>query len=193
MLFAENPRKAWHFDRQNIVGAASGHRIRFLLMAVFAPQIVMLFGGAGYAAAVPVMRIMAAVPLLLTIAGILAQIVMVNIGLTKQLVRIFLAVGVFNLLILPGLIFLYAANGAAISLTIAETLGPALMIYVLWKRGALAGAWRDRAVASRGNDTSESLAARSSEHGVRRVMVQPAAGSGQRAAGSGQRAARISP
>jgi len=108
-----------------------------LVMFIFAPFIVSVFGSTNYAQAASVMRIMAPIPLLVTVASVLAQIVMVNLGLTKQLLRIYIAIGLLNLLLLPPLVHFYQANGAALSLTIAETLGPIVMLRVLWRRRAL--------------------------------------------------------
>jgi len=58
----------------------------------------------------------------------------VNIGLTRQLFWIYLSVGLLNLVLLPLLITSREAQGAALSLVIAESLGPILMLIVLWRR-----------------------------------------------------------
>jgi O-antigen/teichoic acid export membrane protein len=105
-----------------------------LLMFIFAPFIVSVLGSAKYADAASVMRIMAPIPLLVTVSNVLVQIVMVNLGLTKQLLRMYITVGALNLLLLPPLVHFYQANGAALSLTIAETLAPIMILRVLWRR-----------------------------------------------------------
>ena len=102
-----------------------------VLLVIFAPVIVRVAAGAGYAAAVPVLRIMAVLPLLLTVATLFAQIIMINAGLSKSLSRVYLVVGALNLVILPLLIRGYDASGAAIALVIAELLGPILMLAVI--------------------------------------------------------------
>jgi PST family polysaccharide transporter len=99
-----------------------------LLLVVLAPWIVRLAGGVVYAGAVPVLRIMGVLPLLLTGATLLGQIVMVNVGLAKALSRVYLLAGVLNLAILPVLIRCYDAVGAALALVIAEAVGPILML-----------------------------------------------------------------
>jgi O-antigen/teichoic acid export membrane protein len=136
MLFASDPDQALHLVKR--VSWLLFPTIAFasLLMFIFAPFIVSVFGSANYAQAASVMRIMAPIPLLVTVASVLAQIVMVNLGLTKQLLRIYIAIGLLNLLLLPPLVHFYQANGAAMSLTIAETLGPIVMLRVLWRRHA---------------------------------------------------------
>jgi polysaccharide transporter, PST family len=136
MLFASDPDQALRLVKRVAWLLFPAIAFASLLMFIFAPLIVTLFGSTNYSQAASVMRIMAPIPLLVTIASVLAQIVMVNLGLTKQLLRIYIAVGVLNLLLLPPLVHFYQANGAALSLTIAETLGPIVMLRVLWRRHA---------------------------------------------------------
>jgi O-antigen/teichoic acid export membrane protein len=100
---------------------------------VFAPQVVNLLGGPAYAGAVPAVRIMLLNPVLIAAAGIPAQMVMVNTGLTRQMFRIYLFVGLVNLLLLPILVAEFATNGAAVSLTIAETLACSLLAVTVWR------------------------------------------------------------
>jgi len=102
-----------------------------LLLVIFAPEIVRILAGADYAGAVAVLRIMGILPLLLTVATLLSQIIMVNVGLSKALSRVYLTVGLLNLIILPVLIHSYDASGAALSLVIAEFIGPILMAHAI--------------------------------------------------------------
>jgi PST family polysaccharide transporter len=137
MLFSTRPDEAWQLVRRvswllfPLMGVAS------LVMVIFAPFIVSLFGGTTYAPASSVMRIMAPVPLLITAASLLAQTIMVNIGFTRYLWRVYIAVGLLNLVTLPPLVHFFAANGAAVSLTMSELLGPVLMLWILWRKDAL--------------------------------------------------------
>jgi PST family polysaccharide transporter len=133
MLFSKEPAQAWALVARvarllmpTIAGAS-------VLLAIFAPQIVHLIGGAAYADAVPVTRILCIMPACLTAATLLAECVMVNIGLTKSLARIYFAVGLINLVVLPGLVWEFAANGAALALAFAELLLPVFMIASLAK------------------------------------------------------------
>ena len=126
-LFDKDPAQAWLLITRvarvlmPAVAAAS------VLLAVLAPYIVDVLAGQGYAAVVPVLRILCIVPVCVTAAQLLAQCVMVNNGLTGPLVRIYLGVGLINLVVLPGLVWEFAANGAALSLVLAELAGPVLM------------------------------------------------------------------
>jgi O-antigen/teichoic acid export membrane protein len=103
------------------------------MVAIFAPFVVALLGGQRYTGAISVLRIMAPIPILVTTAIFLSQLVMANIGLTRDLMRIYLLVGLVNLLLLPPLILRYAANGAALALLVAETAGPVLMLTAVWR------------------------------------------------------------
>jgi PST family polysaccharide transporter len=134
LLFATSPTNAWHLIRRVSWLLFPALILGSLLTILLAPQIVRILAGPSYAQAVPVVRIMAPVPVLVTAAGLLAQTIMVNMGLTRYLWRIYLAVGALNLAILPVLIHLFSANGAAASLTIAETAGPLLMLAALRPR-----------------------------------------------------------
>ncbi len=131
LLFAERREQAWKLLRRVSWLVLPAIAVASLMLGIFAPTVVNLMGGRAYAGVIPVVRIMAVVPLLVTIATILAQIVMVNVGLTRQLFRIYLLVGILNILLLPLLILKFDAGGAAASLVFAEALGPVLMLRTL--------------------------------------------------------------
>lgn len=133
LLFAENRAQAWHLLKRVAWVLVPGVALASLALAIFAPTAVKLLGGSSFADVVPVLRTMAIVPVLVTAATLLAQTVMVNIGLSRQLFRIYLTVGLLNLALLPALIHVYDAQGAALALVIAETLGPILMGAVVWR------------------------------------------------------------
>ena len=98
---------------------------------IFAPLIIHIFGGNKFVGAVSVLRVMAALPILLALATILSQFVMINVGLTKQLSRIYIAAGITSLASLVPLVKYLGALGGAISLLLAEDIGPALMLLVI--------------------------------------------------------------
>jgi PST family polysaccharide transporter len=136
LLFESQPKQAWQLIRRVSLLILPALGLASLLAMIFAPFIVHIIAGASYSQAISVLRIMAPVPLLMTAAGLLGQTIMVNLRLTRYLWRIYVAVGLLNLAILPALVYFWAANGAALSLTLAEALGPALMIAVIWSRNA---------------------------------------------------------
>ncbi len=92
-----------------------------------AGELVKAFGGPRFVGAVPVLRIMGLLPLALAAATILAQMVMINVGLARQLSRIYLAAGIASLCLLPPLASRFGAVGGAESLLIIESAGPVLM------------------------------------------------------------------
>lgn len=100
-----------------------------LSLALFlgAPLIVRLLGGHGYEGAVPVLRILAPLPLMLMLAT-LASTTLIHLGLSKTLMRIYFIAGVLSLMLLPLLARELEAVGAATSLLIVETAGPLMML-----------------------------------------------------------------
>ena len=132
LLFARQPEQAWSLLRRVSVVLLPALALAALALAVFAPALVRQLGGPAYAGGASVLQILAVVPLLVILATILAQIVMVNIGLTAQLSRIYAVVGLLNLPLLFLLVQRYAADGAAWSLVFAETLGPLLKLRAVW-------------------------------------------------------------
>jgi PST family polysaccharide transporter len=130
-LFSSSADQGWTL----VIGVARllmpAIAVASVILAVWAPSVVTLVGGRAYLEAVPVLRILCAIPVCLTASSLLAQCVMVNLGLTRPLVRIYVGVGLLNIAILPGLAWYYAARGAALSLVLAELLGPLLMMRTL--------------------------------------------------------------
>lgn len=137
MLFASEPDRGWELVRRVSWLLFPALGLATVVMIVFAPWVVQLIAGGAYAQAIPVMRIMAPVPLLVTLASLLAQTIMVNLRLTRFLWRIYIVVGLFNLALLPFLVHFFAASGAAASLTLAEALGPLFMFWVLRREYSL--------------------------------------------------------
>lgn len=127
ILFAENPGEAWRLVKRIAAVMLPAVGVVSVLLVIYAPVAVKIIGGPSFASVVPVLRVMAFVPVLVTAATFLAQTIMVNIGLNKELFRVYLAVGLLNIALLPALVYFYDAWGAAFALLIAELLGPLLM------------------------------------------------------------------
>jgi O-antigen/teichoic acid export membrane protein len=132
------PRASLLFSRSAKEAKAFVGRLSLLLLptsallsaavVIFAPAIVNLLAGDQYADAVPVLRVMGLLPLILTGATVLAQIIMMNLGLARALSRVYIVVGVLSLILVPVMASRYGALGAAVSLVVVEALGAALMI-----------------------------------------------------------------
>lgn len=131
LLFGRSLDEAKSFVRRMSVPVFAMAALISVVLLVFAGPIVRLLGGAQYRGAVPVLRVMAVLPLALAAATLLAQIVMINLGLARSLSRIYVAMGVLNLVVLPILASRLGALGAAWALLGVETLGPIVMIGVI--------------------------------------------------------------
>lgn len=134
MLFNRSPAQGWALIVSVARVLMPAIAVASAALAIMAPSVVALIGGRGYAEVVPVLRILCLMPAGLTASSLLAQCVMINQGMTRPLVHIYLGVGLLNLAVLPGLVWFHAATGAALSLVLAEVLGPLLMLRVLTKR-----------------------------------------------------------
>lgn len=106
-------------------------------LVLAATVLVKALGGPKFVDAVPVLRIMGLLPLVLAAATILAQMVMINLGLARQLSRIYLAAGVLSLALLPPLATRFGALGGAASLLVVESAGPLLMALAIRRSGLL--------------------------------------------------------
>jgi PST family polysaccharide transporter len=144
LLFAENPAQAWSLVRKLASVLLPAMAIASLFMAIFAKPLSTLMAGASYSDSVPTIRIMAALPFMITMAAILGPAVMVNLNLSRQLMWIYVGIGLLNILILPYLVQRFAAQGAAMALVIAETAGPIAMFGVLVARRQQLSAHADR-------------------------------------------------
>jgi O-antigen flippase len=135
-LFSVNPREAWHLVKRLASVLLPAIGIASLLMVILAGPIVSLIAGNAYAESISIVRVLAILPVVITAAAILGPVVMMNVNLSKQLMRIYLAIGCLNVLLLPYMVWTRAADGAAISLAIAESFGPIAMLAVLWRHRA---------------------------------------------------------
>lgn len=145
VVLAVYPRASLLFDKSMEEGKLFVRRLSIPLLiaagllsvtlVISARPIVELLGGAQYEGAVPVLRLMGILPVLLSGATVLAQIIMINIGLAKSLSRIYLLMALLSIVLLPVLGTRYGALGGAISLVTVEALGPISMLLVLWRSG----------------------------------------------------------
>lgn len=140
LLFGSSVREGWAFVRRLSKYLLFGAGLLSLAVISLAPLIVRALGGARYAGAVPVLRIMGLLPIVLMVATVVAQIVMINLGLTRQLSRIYMVAGALSLTLLPILASRYQAIGAALSLLTVETVGPLLMMRAIRVSGVLKAA-----------------------------------------------------
>lgn len=134
LLFATHREKAWALLRRLAWLVLPPMALASLFLAAFAPALISFFGGPQFDEGIGLLRLMAAIPFVACITTLLAQTVMTNVGLAKELSHINLGIGLLNLALLPVLVHAWSASGAAVALLIAETLGPLLMAAVVRKR-----------------------------------------------------------
>ncbi len=137
LLFGESLDRAFGFTRALLRWLVPAALCIAATTFLFANEIIRLLAGRKFAAAVPVLQILSILPAILVFSSIVSQVVMVNLGLDRSLSRIYMLVGAFNLALVPALVHKYGASGAAVSVVIAECLGPILMVLVLRKAGVL--------------------------------------------------------
>jgi len=130
MLFDTDRDGAWKLMSRLVkvlfpmVGACA------LLLGIFAPTIVRILGGPAMMGAVPLVRILAITPVFIAVGALPAQIILVSNGRTSELFRIYLMVGIANVLIMPVLVYRYSAIGAAWSMTISEAFAAGQMVWL---------------------------------------------------------------
>jgi len=131
LLFSRSLSDARAFVYQIAKPLLSASLVISITLFVFAHKVIMLVGGSQYAGATAVLRIMAFLPTSVCAATILAQIIMVNIGLTRSMSRIYVLMGLLSFILLPTLAYRLGALGGAIALITVETVGPILMLLAI--------------------------------------------------------------
>jgi O-antigen/teichoic acid export membrane protein len=127
-LFGTDPAAARQMLRRVsplILGAAA---VGSLLLFVLAEPIVLAFGGAGYLDAVPLLRILAALPLVASASSLAGLCVILPKGLTKPYNAIIVASTLIYLAVLWPLVGGAGTTGAVIALVIAETSAAILAV-----------------------------------------------------------------
>ena len=120
--------------RFSFVAMTAGGALLGLVMLVFAPLLVRLLLGPGYEPAVPALRIMAALPLLVALNSVMGVQWMIPLSMERQLNWIVVLAGLVNLgaavLLAPAL----AHVGMAVAVVTAELFITIAIFYVLRKR-----------------------------------------------------------
>ena len=101
---------------------------------IFAPKIIFLVGGATFADAVPILRILAVVPFLIAVSQIVAVQTMMPLGMDWHAARIYAATAVVGIAGMFVLTHLYGLRGSAFAEVATETIGTLAMIVVLHRK-----------------------------------------------------------
>jgi O-antigen/teichoic acid export membrane protein len=99
------------------------------------PIIVQVLMGEDFRDAIPVLRILSVIPLLVGITTVLGTITMLNLDMKKQYTWMVVVGGLVNVPLLLVLGTLYGAQGAAISVVTTESLVTVLTIWMLFRNG----------------------------------------------------------
>lgn len=137
LLFGRDRWQARSFVRRVSVWLVSGSLFISCALFIFARNIVSLLGGSEFASAARVLQVMALLPTVVCVATILAQMIMVNVGLSRSLSRIYMLMAVMSFISMPILASLFGALGGAVALILVETLGPLAMAFVIVRSGRL--------------------------------------------------------
>ncbi len=134
-LVREAPQRAARLARISFAVMGGGGAVMGLCACLGAPLLVRLILGAGYEPAVPILRILAALPMLIALSNVLGIQWMLPLGLDRAFNLIIVTAGGINLLLGTALASRFAGLGMAISVVAAEVLVTAAMLVYLILRG----------------------------------------------------------
>ncbi|EKN71343.1 polysaccharide biosynthesis protein [Neobacillus bataviensis LMG 21833] len=106
-----------------------------LFVGIFAKEIVDLALGKEYVSTIPLLQILAALPLILGWASVLGILTMINFDYKKELSRIYILAGILSIILMILLIPTYKEVGTAWNALITEAFATLLMAIFLWKKG----------------------------------------------------------
>ena len=95
-----------------------------------------------YEITIPLVRILAALPLILGWANVLGILTMINFDFKKELSRIYIVAGALSIILMVCLIPTFKEYGTAINSLVTEAFATLLMAWFLWKKGIRI--WRKR-------------------------------------------------
>jgi PST family polysaccharide transporter len=130
-LVREAPLRAARLARISFAVMGGSGVVMGLCACLCAPLLVRLILGAGYEPAVPILRILAALPMLIALSNVLGIQWMLPLGLDRVFNLIIVAAGGFNLLLGLTLASRFAGQGMAISVVTAEALVTVAMFVYL--------------------------------------------------------------
>jgi O-antigen/teichoic acid export membrane protein len=132
-LAASAERQAAKLARLGIALMTAAGAVLSLLLAIAAPWVIRTLAGPGFAPAVPVLRVMAALPLVLSVTYSAGLQWLLPLGRDKDVNRIILCGGLLNLLAAFLLAPRFGALGMAASVLSAELFVAISMVLVVWR------------------------------------------------------------
>lgn len=133
-LFKESFRKGWSFIRPPFILLAVSMALIGSVLFFFASPIIELVAGNAYRSAVPLLKIISFLPLIVLLSNIMGHQIMLNINMKKEFLQIVSSAAVVGLLLSLLLIPLLSGIGSAVSIVAAEIFVALAMVKVLVNR-----------------------------------------------------------
>lgn len=112
-----------------------------LAIGLFAPLLVD-FLGTKYIQTVPLLQIMAILPLILGWANVFGILTMINFDFKRQLSRIYIIAGIFSIILMIILIPIFKQYGTAWTAVLTEIFATLMMFLFLWKKNLHVWRWK---------------------------------------------------
>ncbi|WP_462410945.1 flippase [Neobacillus sp. Marseille-QA0830] len=106
-----------------------------LFVAIFAEEIVNIALGSEYKSIIPLLRILAGLPLILGWANVFGILTMINFDYKKQLSRIYILASILSVILMFILIPNFKEVGTSWNAILTEGFATLLMAIFLWKKG----------------------------------------------------------
>ena len=137
-LAVTDPRQAVRTIRILLVAQGTVMAIGCLLLAIFAPLVIRVIAGPGYEQSVPVLRILAfAIGIYVTNAVLGGQTLM-PFGFSREFGRINFYTALFNVTVMPGLVYYWGPSGAAVGVLGTECFMLLCYSFVIFRKRLLA-------------------------------------------------------
>jgi PST family polysaccharide transporter len=134
-LAAESKKGALAFAAKLVRLVGAVNLILSIGLLVLAPFICRIVLGPKLPGSVPVVRILSFLPLIIGVSNVFGMQVMVNFGLKKALMKVFMIAGLLNLLLALAFVVPLRHVGTAIAVTTTETFVTVAMYVVLRRHG----------------------------------------------------------
>lgn len=108
-----------------------------LVLWFFAETIILLFGGAAFLPSIAILKLMALLPLILSLSNIFGVQIMLPNNLTRSFNFILIGASVISLILIWPLSKFYGATGAAQTILVTEAFVTLAMGIYLWKKNYL--------------------------------------------------------
>jgi PST family polysaccharide transporter len=150
-LMESSERDAARLARVGIAVMTVAGAVLTSVMYVFAPDLIRILGGPQFELAIPVLRIMSLLPLILSITYSVGLQWLIPLGREAVVNRIIICAGLFNLLLAFSLASRFGAIGMAASVLSAETLVCGSLLLIVWRSTNL---WQDFSLAVSFSETA---------------------------------------